>query len=39
VPNDLQAAREVKVSFTGDLERKIITNPFFFKREKHFLRA
>ena len=24
---------------TGDLERKIITNPFFFKREKNFLRA
>lgn len=38
-PSDLQAAREVKVFFSGDLEKKIITNPFFFKREKHFLRA
>ena len=38
-PTDIQAAREVKVFFTGDLERKIITNPFFFKREKNFLRA
>lgn len=25
--------------FSGDLEKKIITNPFFFKREKNFLRA
>lgn len=38
-PSDIQAAREIKVFFTGDLERKIITNPFFFKREKNFLRA
>ena len=38
-PSDLQAAREVKVHFSGDLEKRIITNPFFFKREKNFLRA
>ena len=25
--------------FTGDLEHKIITNPFFFKTEKTYLRA
>jgi hypothetical protein len=25
--------------FSGDLERRIITNPFFHKREKHLLRA
>ena len=25
--------------FTGDLERTIHTNPFFFGREKHYLRA
>ena len=25
--------------FTGDLERPIFTNPFFFGREKHYLRA
>lgn len=36
---DINAARANKVSFTGDLERSIITNPFFFGKEKHFLRA
>lgn len=36
---DIDAARRNKVSFTGDLERPIITNPFFFGKEKHFLRA
>jgi radial spoke head protein 4A len=30
-PKDIQAARDIKVLFTGDIERKIITNPFFFK--------
>jgi radial spoke head protein 4A len=24
---------------TGNLEREIITNPFFFGKEKHYLRA
>ena len=38
-PADLAAARSIKVHLTGDLERKIVTNPFFFKREKNFLRA
>ena len=38
-PNDIKAARSIKFHFTGDLERKIITNPFFFKREKNLLRA
>lgn len=33
------AARQVKVLFTGDLERPIFTNPFFFGKEKHYLRA
>jgi hypothetical protein len=36
---DIQAAKDTKVVFTGDLERSIFTNPFFFKKEKHFLRA
>lgn len=27
------------MSFTGNLERAILTNPFFFGKEKHFLRA
>lgn len=25
--------------FSGNLEREIVTNPFYFNREKHFLRA
>ena len=38
-PAYLKASRLIKVSFTGDLERKIITNPFFHGKEKHYLRA
>ena len=38
-PTDIDAARKIKVKFTGDLEREIITNPFFFGKEKHYLRA
>ena len=38
-PEQLSASRSIKVKFTGDLERKIITNPFFFGQEKHYLRA
>ena len=38
-PVDLKAARAIKVSFTGELEREIVTNPFYFKTEKYFLRA
>jgi hypothetical protein len=38
-PTDIQAAREIKIHFTGDLENKIITNPFFFKNEGAYLRA
>ena len=36
---ELNAARQIKVLFTGDLERPIFTNPFFFGKEKHYLRA
>ena len=36
---EMQAARQIKVLFTGDLERAIYTNPFFFGKEKHYLRA
>lgn len=39
LPSDLGAARDIKVHFTGNLERDIITNPFYFRKEKHFLRA
>jgi hypothetical protein len=35
----MAAARKIKVLFTGDLERSIFTNPFFFGKEKHYLRA
>ena len=38
-PDELAASRTIKVHLTGNLEREIITNPFYFKREKHFLRA
>ena len=38
-PKDIKAARQIKVLFTGDLERTIFTNPFFFGKEKHYLRA
>jgi len=38
-PRHIQAARDVKILFTGDLERPIISNPFFFGKEKHYLRA
>ena len=36
---DILAARQIKVLLSGDLERPIFTNPFFFGKEKHFLRA
>ena len=39
LPSDIDAARSIKVMFTGDLERDIITNPFFKGKEKNYLRA
>ena len=38
-PSQIAAARKIKVLFSGDLERDIICNPFFFGKEKHLLRA
>jgi radial spoke head protein 4/6 len=38
-PVDLEQARSFKVAFTGCLDREIITNPFYFKKERHYLRA
>ena len=32
-------SRKIKVLLTGDLERDIYTNPFFFGKEKNYLRA
>lgn len=39
LPADIKIARQVKFHFSGDLERRIITNPFLHKREKYLLRA
>lgn len=38
-PDDIRAARTIKVLFTGDLERTIYTNPYFFGKEKDYVRA
>jgi len=38
-PQEIEASRQIKVLFTGDLERNIYTNPFFYGQEKHYLRA
>ena len=38
-PSHIETARKIKVLFSGDLERDIICNPFFFGKEKHLLRA
>lgn len=38
-PSDIAASRAVKVGFTGELNKPIYTNPFFFGQEKHYLRA
>jgi radial spoke head protein 4A len=38
-PSDIKASRNIKVLFSGNLDRKIYTNPFFFGLEKHYLRA
>lgn len=38
-PKDIQASREIKVLLSGDLDRSIITNPFFFGKERNYLRA
>ena len=31
MPSDLAAARQIKVCFTGNMERDIVTNPYYFK--------
>lgn len=38
-PTEITAARNIKILFTGDLNRKIICNPFFFGTEAELLRA
>lgn len=37
--DDLSAARSIKVQISGNLDRRIFTNPFYFKTEKNYLRA
>lgn len=37
--DDIHTARDTKCQFTGDLDRKVYTNPFIFKTEKFLLRA
>lgn len=39
LPRYLSVSRQIKVVFTGDLERELVTNPFFHGKEKHYLRA
>ena len=36
---DFKSSKSVKVGFTGDLDKKITTNPFYFKTEKELLRS
>ena len=38
-PAEIRAARQIKILLTGDLERPIFTNPFYFGKEKNYLRA
>ena len=38
-PEHIRAAKYIKYIFTGDLEAKVITNPFFPGKEKNLLRA
>ena len=38
-PNDIKNARNIKYTFSGDIDRKIYTNPFYFDTEKTYLRA
>lgn len=38
-PQDIINARSIKFHFSGDVDRSICTNPFFFGTEKIYLRA
>lgn len=39
LPSDVNIARQIKFHFSGDLDRRIITNPFFKEKERNLLRA
>ena len=38
-PAHLSIARRIRHVMTGDLDKPVIQNPFFFGQEKHYLRA
>ena len=38
-PSQIKKARCIKFNFTGDVERRIFTNPFYFDKEAIYLRA
>lgn len=38
-PTEIAASRNIKVLITGDLDRDIITNPFFVGKERNYLRS
>lgn len=37
IPEQLISARKIKYMFSGDLERDVIINPYFFGKEKHLV--
>lgn len=38
-PIQIKSSRQIRYLVTGDLEAAIFSNPFFFGKEKHYLRA
>jgi hypothetical protein len=38
-PHHIVTSRRIKYIFTGNLEADVISNPFFFGKEKHLLKA
>ena len=38
-PSQLIGSRLIRYNFTGDLEKVIYTNPYFYGKEKHYLRC
>mgnify|MGYP001322128524 CR=1 FL=1 len=38
-PSQVRMARQVKVQFSGNLDKAIFTNPFYFDKERTLLRA
>jgi hypothetical protein len=38
-PHHIITARKIRYVFTGNLEADVISNPYFFGKEKHLLKA